>query len=201
LVVAIPLVLFLACYWTYYRPVQTAAGHLATDDMAVLSGQVSREAAVAAAVKADRWSIEAARRLAALHFTKWQEDESTLSLNAWQRADATVRRLAPRRHSICRESAERYAALYRRTRDRRDLDRALDLAAGAIALYPTLADHRLFYAELLLEGGRPDEARPALAAAIELDRAKAAAGHEDKMLSGERKEKLQTLATELAVPY
>ena len=99
-----------------------------------------------------------------------------------------------------RESSQRHAEPFRQSGDRKALDRAIELVERAIDLYPTYADHWLFYAELLVESGRTDEARDALAAAIKLDKAKEAAGHVDRSLSGDRMQKLQELAAALDAP-
>jgi hypothetical protein len=67
----------------------------------------------------------------------------------------------------------------------------------AIERYPTHADHHLYLAELLQKSGRPAAARSALAAAVKLDRAKEAAGHEDKTLPQDRRRALEDLARKL----
>jgi hypothetical protein len=199
---AITVALLLASYMTFYRPVLRASGQLARADQAAIASQQDRRMeAIEAACAADPRSIEAARRLAAMRFAAWQEARETDARNAWQQADECVRRLAPRRHSDWRESGQRYAELFRGGGDRNALDRAVELVERAIDLYPTHADHRLFYAELLAESGRTDEARAAMAVAIELDKAKEAAGHDDRTLSGERLQKLQELARALDVPF
>lgn len=198
--VALAAVFALASYLTYYRPVVRAAGELAAADAAAVAGQSARHLqAVEAAVAADPWSIEAARRLAAVRFAHWQEAPATSARDAWQRADEHVQIIAPRRHSVWRESAERYTALFHHGGDASDLERALEGVERAIALYPTHADHWLFYAERLLEADRTDEAREALAAAVRFDRAKKSAGHLDRTLPADRLATLRELSIALDV--
>jgi hypothetical protein len=193
------LALLTAAYVTYYRPVLRASNELTRADTAGLLGRDEAQSrAVRAAVEADPWSIDAARRMASLRFSAWEDAPSAEALTAWTAADARARRLAPRRHWVWRESAERFAAVFEKAKSDEPLQRALAHARRTIELYPNYADHHLFYAELLVRAARHDEAARAIETARELDRAQQAAGHTEKTLPAERREVLRGLADRLS---
>jgi O-antigen ligase len=192
--------LIVTTYATYYRPVLSAATHMARADGLAFAGQnAAHLQAVEAAVNADPWSAEAARRLANARFARWQQDRAPEFNAEWQQSDNAARRLAPRRHAIWRESAERYAALFRESGNEDALAQAIAHADQAVALYPTHADHHLYCAELLIQAGRRSDARSQLARAADLDQTKSAAGHTDKLLPPDRRELLESLAKDLGL--
>jgi hypothetical protein len=178
-----------------YLPVLAARLQWALADDAIARGQAGPyRDAVEQAVAADRWSVPAAARLAALRYADYEALSTDTQLDRYLQSDQRVRELAPRRSGIWAISAERAAAIFRATENVEHRDAAGRYYERAIELYPTdgrlLADAATFWHTV----GDADRAARAAIDALACDDAQRTAGHRDRQLSDSQRSELASIA-------
>ncbi len=198
---------------TVYRPVIAARGYLATAaSPAVLSRPPAYVAALRQAVAADPWSARVARLLARaqLEDALAARDRTDATIDRWIALNDRTLDLAPRSAQLYSESSQGYRDLHERfaplaTADGSGeedsvglLKRAVLDARRAVERYPTRASYRLQLAELLATQGGVAAAAQQYAAALAMDDAKRQAGHLDKLLPTESRERVEQRLRELA---
>lgn len=189
--------LFVVAYVTSYRPVTSARAWLARADAAFLSGNVKQQAAVVeAATAADRWSVNAARRMVALRLAEYQRDPRADRLATVTDSVDRMLDLAPRKSGAWQYASEVAETVYRQSNDRQQLETAIGRQRQAIEHYPASSQLHSRLANLLKEAGHSSEAINAAREALRLDDLMRLAGHADRRLSPEEQKKLREIAGE-----
>ncbi len=173
-----------ACYATAYGPVlQSQAAMRLAKRQPLQAEQYLRQAAVA-----DPLAVEPLNNLAALAFAGWKANPNDETLRrVEQYTDLAITR-APKSASAYRAAGDRYQEMYRRTKQRRWLEKAVADYRRAVELYPNSAVRHAQLATALRDAGDT--------AGFETERDKAlwldeVTPHSDKKLPAELRNSLQ----------
>lgn len=201
-------VLFALCHQTYYEPLMSCpaelrkAGRLGGGLQPTVSA--ANLQAVEAAVAADPYSRLAAEQLAGRRFTQWLQTPSDETLAHFRSADQRMLELAPKSHAAWRTSARWQAAVFERDFERTgktdEAQAAIDKYRASLQRYPTNAHTRAELAMLLAKRKNAEQAAVEAEAALRQDDITRDAGHIEKTLSQETRQRLEDLTRNSGPP-
>jgi len=188
----------LVCYLTFCWPVMQRE-NLTLRALAAGQQGDSRlaEKLLLAAAEADPYSALAARRLAEYRFAQWKNSPAPSLLSRWEESVQRMLALSPRSDAAWRMAGVWYRQVYAGTGLPEHLQSAVEKLQRAVRLYPNQAISRADLAVTLRESGREDEARRQAELALELDEITARAGHEDRLLPRELRERLLRITAQV----
>ena len=155
-----------ACHFSAYSPVLRCRMLLAQAQ----ADPARAEQALQAAAQADPLADEPWKSLAALAMNRWQHGGDPRWLDLWKDAQDEVLRRRPESSAAWHHAGDGFFTIYRQTRQRRDLTRAIEHYQRAVELYPNQALSHADLALALSAAGRREEARPEAAEALRLHR-------------------------------
>jgi hypothetical protein len=194
LLLAIGLVLLLACHQTSYARVLPCQSFQWS---ALREYGGNRQAALELlqkAVDADPRSSNAQAFLAEAYLDAWLSNPETADYEAFETHDAQARRMAPQAAPVWRASADRYRRAFAKadTHGRRlqpqAIEKAIECARRAAELYPNSGSDHAALAMIYQQAGDEISCRREALAALELDRRMP---HKDKKLSDVLRRKLE----------
>lgn len=179
-------------------PVVESSQRIASARAAVVDGQPARaDDLFESAAERDRLAPEPAAEMARFTFDQWRYTGG--------RSDTPFRRAVRFQEEAIRRdprSAMRRSTLadflvtnFQSTGDRANGERAADVLAEAIELYPTNVEFHAQRAQLLADLERDDEARSAAAIAVRLDDVNRAEGHVDRVLPEADRRRIEEIAS------
>jgi len=165
----------LACYLTAYAPwVGCRAAMQQAEDQPARAQELLNKAA-----QADPWAVQPRLQLAAVSFAKWQQHPTSEALLEFQRCQGAVLAMTPRSNTAWAEAADRYWAVFQKTKDGSFRRQAIEAYQKAVDRYPTNAGHRASLALALYASGNSVTAGLEARAARQLHER---TPHEDKKL-------------------
>jgi hypothetical protein len=187
--------LLLACYLTAYRPVLQSRAWITRSQFATGGDQaLQRAVCLQEAVRADPLSREAAQLLAAERYRQWQAGPTPERLDLLRAAVTRATRLGPRASSFWSQAGQWWLEVERTSAEPHALEWALDAHQRAVRCYPNSGLLRARYAVALETAGDVQAAQQQAAMSLDLDAIAHRAGHKDKWLDKELRDRVARIA-------